>query len=212
METIGRILKKTRLELHLTLADISKQTNIAPHLLDFLEQDDYTHLPSSTFTKGFIISYAQILGFDSSKALAIFRRDFCVDESGKIMPRGLAKPLDKETFVASNFLKISAVSMFVVIFSAYLFYQIKTFHKVPEIEVTKPKAHSIVQGPNIPIQGFVSADSVVYVNGNLAQVYPNGEFTAMASLPPGDQSVVIKAVDASNKTSDQTIPVKVVGN
>jgi len=51
---------------------------------------------------------------------------------------------------------------------------------------------------------------VVYVNGNLVDVYPTGEFKAVANLPPGEHSVEIKAISTNNKSSDQQIPVKVI--
>lgn len=210
METIGTILKKLRLQKNLTLESVSQQTNIAPHLLNFLEEDNYQHLPACTFTKGFICAYARVVDLPSDKALAIFRRDFTVSQSGKIMPKGLADPVDKKTFITSKILTAGGIAFSLMVFSGYLFYQLKSYQSAPKIEIIKPKAYSVVKGPNIPVQGFVSADSVVYVNGALVDVYPTGEFKAVASLPPGEQSVEIKAVSVNNKESGQNIPVKVV--
>jgi cytoskeletal protein RodZ len=210
METIGKLLKKLRQQQHLNINYISQETNISPHLITHLENDNFANLPSSTFTKGFITSYAKVVGLPSSKALAIFRRDFTVTESGKIMLKGLVKPLDKQTIITSKVLTCAAVGAFIAIFFIYLTHQFKDYNKAPEIEILKPKAHSIVKGPSVPIQGFVSADSTVYVNGNLAQVFPNGEFKAVATLPPGDHSISVKAINAQNKSCDQIIPIRVV--
>ncbi|PIP52901.1 hypothetical protein COX08_03930 [Candidatus Beckwithbacteria bacterium CG23_combo_of_CG06-09_8_20_14_all_34_8] len=210
METIGSILYKLRLSQNLSLDAVSQQTNIAPHLLQYLEKDDFGHLPACTFTKGFICSYAKVVGLPSDKALAIFRRDFTVSQSGKIMPKGLAEPMDKKTFITSKVLTFGGIVVSLCLFTGYLFYQFKSYQSAPKIEIIKPKAYSIVKGPNIPVQGFVSADSVVYVNGNLVEVYPTGEFKAVANLPPGEHSVEIKAISTNNKSSDQQIPVKVI--
>ncbi len=210
METIGTILRTLRLQQHLTLESVSQKTHIATHLLKFLELDEYEHLPACTFTKGFITSYAKVVGLSPEKALAIFRRDFTVSQSGKIMPKGLAEPMDKTTFITSKFLTAGGVALSLFVFGGYLLYQMKSYQSAPKIEVIKPKAHSVVKGPSIPVQGFVSADSVVYVNGNLVDVYPTGEFKAVANLPPGEHSVEIKAVSVNNKESGQQIPVKVV--
>ena len=210
MDTIGTLLRNLRLQKNLTLDVISKQTNISSHLLRFLENDDFAHLPACTFTKGFICSYAKVVGLSSDKALAIFRRDFTVSQSGKIMPKGLAEHMDKPKVIASKFLNISGLLVSLVLFSGYLFYQFKNYQSAPKIEIIKPKAYSVVKGPNIPVQGFVSADSVVYVNGYLVDVYPTGEFKAVASLPPGEHSVEIKAVSVNKKESGQNIPVRVV--
>jgi len=210
MDTIGTILRKLRLSNNLTLDAISAKTNIAPQLLKHLEEDAFQYLPACTFTKGFICSYAKVVGLSSDKALAIFRRDFTVSQSGKIMPKGLAEPIDKKTIIASKLLTYIGITASLLLFSGYLFYQFRSYQSAPKIEIIKPKAYSIVKGPNIPVQGFVSADSVVYVNGNLVDVYPTGEFKAVANLPPGEHSVEIKAISTNNKSSDQQIPVKVI--
>jgi len=210
METIGTILRQLRLQKNLTIDAVSSQTNIAPHLLKFLELDEYEQLPACTFTKGFITSYAKVVGLPADKALAIFRRDFTVSQSGKIMPKGLAEPMDRKTVIGSKLMAMGGVTLGIFLFGGYLFYQLKSYQSAPKIEILKPKAYSVVKGPSIPVQGFVSADSVVYVNGKLVDVYPTGEFKAVANLPPGEQSVEIKAVSVNKKESGQNIPIKVV--
>lgn len=210
METIGQLLKSIRLQKNIKLEEVSKQTNIATHLLDFLEQDNYANLPSSTFTKGFIVSYARVLGFSPEKALAIFRRDFTITESGKILPKGLAKPLDRPTIVTSKFLSISFTSIFIMIFLTYLFTQLKNFNSAPRIDIVRPKSNTVVRGPEISVKGFVSADSSVYVNGSIVDVFPTGEFFTNTTLASGDQVITIKAINNKNKESQTEIPVIVV--
>jgi cytoskeletal protein RodZ len=210
LETIGKLLQTLRQEKNLTLDEISRQTKIAKHLLVALENDDYKKLPASTFTKGFITSFARVVGLSSDKALAIFRRDFMVSQSGKILPKGLSKPLDKPTVVTSRIFLIGAVVVLLCIFSVYLFVQLKSYNAPPSLEVSRPKLNSIVKGPIISVKGFVSSETTVYVNGNLAQVFPTGEFQASVQLPTGEQKIEVRAVDHQNKSSAKTIPVTVV--
>ncbi len=210
MQTIGQLLRSLRLEKSLNLDDITNETNIAKHLLEFLENDNFSKLPSSAFTKGFIVSYARVVGLSPQKALAIFRRDFIIDESGKIMPKGLARPLDKETLVASKFLFIGGIVLLVVLFLGYLFYQLKGLNNPPDLEIIRPKANSIVKGPIISVKGFVSADATVYINGEIAEIFPTGEFRSSVQLPPGEQQIVIKAVSSQNKIRESIIPITVV--
>jgi cytoskeletal protein RodZ len=210
VETIGTLLKNLRQKQNLSLEQVSAETKIAPHLLKFLEADDFSNLPSSTYTKGFITKYAEVVGLSPQKALAIFRRDFAITESGKIMPKGLAKPLDKPTMVTSKILTISGIMVLVVLFAGYLIYQLKTYHSAPKIEIVRPKPNSMVQGPIIPVKGYVSADSSVYVNDSIIEVFPTGVFQATAQLPPGTHTITVKAVNNQNKVSEQLIPVTVV--
>jgi transcriptional regulator with XRE-family HTH domain len=212
MQTIGQLLASLRQKKGLYIRDISKKTNIAVHLLEHLEHDQFENLPSSTFTKGFITSYAKVVGLPPQKALAVFRRDFVVSGTGKIMPKGLAKPLDKSTIVTSKLVTIGVIVFFVTIFFGYLGIQLKNYHAAPEIELSRPAVGAVVRGPIIAIKGFVTGDSSVYINGNLVEIFPTGEFRANVQLPSGEQIISIKAVGSHNKLSTLEIPITVVDN
>ncbi len=212
MNTIGKLLKSLRIKSKLTLKNISDETNIPVSLLEYLEKDDYKNLPSSTFTKGFIISYAKIVGLSSEKALAIFRRDFEISELGKIMPRGLAKPLDKKTIITSK-LGLTFILIFLMIsVLGYFIFQLYHYQAPPTLEVIKPKAYTVLRGPIITVSGFVSTDSSLFVNGKLIEVYPTGEFRTTISVPNGDSEIKIRAVDSRQKVTQLEIPITVVDN
>jgi len=212
MQTIGQVLKSLRIKNRFTIKDISQETKIDTKLITYLESDQYSFLPSSTFTKGFITSYAKVLNFSPEKALAIFRRDFTVNQSGKILPKGLSKPLDKNTFIASKFFSNTVVALLILAFISYLGFQFKNFNSAPQINITRPKPNTVVRGPLISIKGYVSANSSVYVNGNIADLFPTGEFSANVQLPEGEQFIDIKAIDSQEKISETTIPVIVINN
>ena len=200
MQTIGSLLKNLRLKNNLSIKDISKKTQIAPYLLKYLENDEFDNLPSSTYTKGFIVSVAKVLDLTPSKALAIFRRDFIINESGKILPRDYSKPLQKTTFITSKIISTSFVIIFFIAFFIYLFYQIKDYNAAPEINLIRPPVNAIVKGPNIPVN----------VNGAIIEVFPTGLFQASTSLPAGDHIIEIKAINSRQKSTTINIPVTVV--
>jgi cytoskeleton protein RodZ len=210
MQTIGSLLKSLRLKQNYSIKDISAKTQIAPYLLKYLENDEFENLPSSTFTKGFIVNVAKVLDLKPSKALAIFRRDFIINESGKILPRDYSKPLQKTTFITSKIISTSFVIIFFIAFFIYLFYQIKDYNSAPEIDLTRPPVNAIVKGPNIPVKGYVSADSTVYINGAIIEVFPTGLFQASTQLPAGDHIIEIKAINSRQKSTTINIPVTVV--
>lgn len=212
MQTIGQLLKSLREKKNLSLEDVSRETNIALHLLKNLENDDFLNLPSSTFTKGFITSYAKVLELDPQKALAVFRRDFLVGQSGKIMPKGLAKPLDRQTIITSKIMVIFFASLFIFSFFTYLFFQLKNYNAPPKLEILRPKQQSVVRGPIVSVNGFTSLDSSVFINGQMAEVYPTGEFRSNVSLASGENQIEIKAVNAKNKSTLLKIPVIVIGD
>lgn len=61
----GARLRKTRESLHLGVAEAAQSLNLSPGVVKALEADDYRTLPNATFVKGYIRSYARVLGIAS---------------------------------------------------------------------------------------------------------------------------------------------------
>lgn len=72
-ETIGQILKKTRLEKNYSIKDISDATKITGRHLTALEENNFDIFPGETYVLGFIRSYANFLGLDPDEMIQIFR-------------------------------------------------------------------------------------------------------------------------------------------
>jgi cytoskeleton protein RodZ len=67
---IGAQLRRRRLGLSLAIEDISRETKIASHYLDSIEQDDFESLPSLVFTRSFVRQFAESLKMDPEPLLA----------------------------------------------------------------------------------------------------------------------------------------------
>jgi cytoskeletal protein RodZ len=61
---IGNSLREARLRQHLELTDAEQATKIRLKYLRALEQEQFELLPSQTYVKGFLRSYADFLGLD----------------------------------------------------------------------------------------------------------------------------------------------------
>ncbi len=69
MESIGKVLKKARLEKKLRLQDVYTQIKISSAYLKALENDTADSLPSPEYTRIFLKGYADFLGLDTKKLL-----------------------------------------------------------------------------------------------------------------------------------------------
>ncbi|MBF0099988.1 MAG: helix-turn-helix domain-containing protein [Desulfobacterales bacterium] len=67
--TFGSYLKSVRLQKSMTLEQISAETRIGTHMLNYIEEEDIAHLPESIFTKGFLKAYAEIVDVDPETVL-----------------------------------------------------------------------------------------------------------------------------------------------
>ena len=72
-ESLGHYLKKERAKKNISLRDVSKNTRVREHLLEAIEADRYDLLPSPTFVKGFLQSYAKYVGLDPNEVVLRFQ-------------------------------------------------------------------------------------------------------------------------------------------
>jgi cytoskeleton protein RodZ len=69
MGLLGEYLKQKRLEKNFSLEKLSQKTKISINILKSLEVNDYDHLPSAAYIKGFVISYVKVLGLPIEEAI-----------------------------------------------------------------------------------------------------------------------------------------------
>jgi cytoskeleton protein RodZ len=65
----GAQLAQARAELHLTHADVAAKLHLASRQIQALEQDDYSSLPGATYVRGYLKSYALLLGLSPEPIL-----------------------------------------------------------------------------------------------------------------------------------------------
>jgi hypothetical protein len=77
---IGRVLKEARARAGLDMRAVEEQTKIRIKYLRALEGEEWESLPSPAYAKGFLRTYAQLLGLDGEALVDEFRRQV---ESGR---------------------------------------------------------------------------------------------------------------------------------
>lgn len=65
--SLGATLKQQRLNNQWAIEDVAAALNLSEYTVKALEADDYSDLPGSTFTKGYLRSYANLLGLDGDE-------------------------------------------------------------------------------------------------------------------------------------------------
>ena len=67
---LGDFLKQKRLDKNFSLEKLSQKTKISVNILKSLEANDYDHLPSAAYIKGFVCSYAKVLGISLPETIS----------------------------------------------------------------------------------------------------------------------------------------------
>lgn len=65
----GRRLRSTRQQLGLSVDDIASELRLSALQIRALENDDWSQLPGTTYARGYLKSYARLLGLDADQLL-----------------------------------------------------------------------------------------------------------------------------------------------
>jgi cytoskeletal protein RodZ len=212
MKTVGDLIKNARLKHGLTLDQISAHTKIAKKYLTALEDNDFHQLPPAAFSKGFLHTYAGIVGLDPKTVLAIFRRDFDQDDKGRIIPRSLIDPVKPaHTRLTPNHLSIILTLAGSLLIAAFFIFQVVNFSSKPPLTVDEPTDGAILISP-IMVRGKTAPQSVITVNNKNVMVSASGDFTTQLELNPGEHTLIIISESRNNQKTvvEKTVYIETI--
>jgi cytoskeleton protein RodZ len=150
-ESIGRYLKREREIRNISLREVSKNTKVREHLLKAIEEDQYGSLPSPTYVKGFLLSYAKYIGLDPNDVL--LRYEVSLREKQVTGPEA---PPKKKILWNIKYLWIIGGVIMVSLFVSYFFFlhpakgPIESISVKPKAEEPVPSAPQIAGAPSTP--------------------------------------------------------------
>ena len=74
--SVGDSLRNARMVTGWTVPDVAKKLNLTPSAVEFIEANKFERLPGTTFARGYIRSYAKILGLDANQLAKEFDQQF----------------------------------------------------------------------------------------------------------------------------------------
>ena len=204
--TAGECLKRKREELSISLRDISEKLKIKISYLENLEKGNYKELPPDVYVKGFVKSYAQLVGLNSEKMVSIYDREKNIEN--KIERKFRKKEAYTNKLTARNFAIItpkvvtaffSLLILFIV--GYYLWYQVSSFNSTPYLFVSSPFEDQVVNDSNITVEGETERETVIKINGQSIFVNPDGYFKEDIMLQSGKNILTIEASNKFNRTA-----------
>src|SRR5215210_4984177 len=85
---IGEVLKQARARAGLDIRAVEEQTKIRVKYLRALEDEEWEALPNPAYSKGFLRTYAQLLGLDGEALADAYRRQVEGGHSDPSYPLG----------------------------------------------------------------------------------------------------------------------------
>jgi len=198
MKSVGELLTESRRRRGWSLEQVSGKTKIQKRYLKAIEGSRFDRLPTGAAVKGFIRNYALAVGTDVDTVMAMFRRDFVEDDKGRIIPRGLTKPIDSSFAFTPRTALMAAMAVLIVVILGFFGRQIYIFYSGPRLEVAVPSEGDRVTSP-VRIEGKVTTDAVLKVNSKDVPLDSEGRFETEIQLTTGEHTIVVTAEDRKER-------------
>lgn len=208
--TLGERMKKIRNERRLSLAEMSKNTKIQAKYLEYLEEGEYLKLPADVYVRGFLRSYAGVMGLNECSLIKQYEREKGIHKNIKKITdcESAATPISFSNLVITpKMIIIGAVILLVFSSFVYLYAQVNNFVSAPRLVIIKPADGSSTDGTSTHVTGVAEKDAMVFINDQKVLVSENGEFSEDVGLRPGQNMITVKARSKFDKEATQTVLV-----
>jgi cytoskeleton protein RodZ len=96
--SLGAQLASKREQLGWSVPDVASHLKLAPRQIDAMEADNYAALPTMVMTRGFIRSYAKLLGLDANALLATISPAIAAQPASSAVHSQLSTPFSESRF------------------------------------------------------------------------------------------------------------------
>ena len=192
MKKLGELLKEARLKKRISQQEAAKNLLLKKEVIDALE---------AAYVKGFIKSYADFLGVDSTRLLALHRAEYDERKYEKAPPKA-----KRRLMFTPNLLAPITFVLAVLIFSAYLFAQYTQVLSAPKVEIYTPQNDITTTASVIEISGKTELETTVSIDGQLVPLDESGNFNYQIKLENGRNVIeIIGSKRLSPKTKIQRV-------
>ncbi len=70
MSSVGQFLRQRREERRMSIAEVARATRVPASSVERIEADQFDELPAEVFVRGFLKSYARVVGIEEEEVLA----------------------------------------------------------------------------------------------------------------------------------------------
>lgn len=208
MRKVSDMLRETREEKGLKLADIERATKIKAVYLSEIEKGAFDKLPSESYAMGFVKNYAKHLGLPLATIVPLFRREYSAKMHLTIIPEFRKKQhlFNRKAIFSPRGLVI--IFVFLII-AGYVFIQYSSLIFAPGLTIDSPKEGATISGNVVIVRGSTDPYATVTVEGDEVAVGLDGSFKKSVYEFSGDNKITITSKNRFGKESTKVIEVKV---
>lgn len=200
-QTFGSKLKAARERKKLSLAEVERQTRIRGKYLTAIEQGDYESLPHEAYTKGFIQSYAELVGLPGQPLIDQYHTD--LGERAPLL-RHHSSGINTGSTVSPRRVTLAVVLAITIAVLGYFFWQFSALTAPPKLEVSSPSKDEVLTGSLITVQGQVDGGADVFINDTPILSDAKGSFKSSIALQEGVNVIQVTAKNRLGKSTTVT--------
>ncbi len=175
----GQILRNARVDRGWSLTQAEEVTKIRIRYLEALEEEEYSVLPGSTYTKGFIRTYAKHLGIDPEEVLSLYK-----NSTNEVEPE-IYRPVSNIPRKGSKWLKPALIALAGALALAVV---------IGIASLSKPEGNNISPEDITPPLPTVPQEEVVQQDENQPPTTPIEEEEPAVITDPYNGEVVVQLV------------------
>jgi len=188
-ESPGARLAQARMDLHWSFEEIAAKLHLSSRQIQALEQDDYSSLPGATYVRGYLKSYALLLGLDPAPILDLHAQRTAKPPT----PDYSAIAPQKEITSRHHQVRFTTyLVVAIVIGLAFAWWQGRDTH-APNLPVTAGEHEAPMLPPTDTAQVATTEKKAETEPPSKAAEAPVGHETPAATASPADRSKVTAA-------------------
>ena len=210
--SLGEKLRQAREAKGMDLRDVADSTRITLEYLRFIEDDNYKSLPGGIFNKGFIRSFAKVVGVDEKEALADYNN--LMARQGTVTTIADDEPISRPNTVllnenqdASPFRRIFLALIVLGLVGAGIYFGLQywqnRFNNAPAVAVTPTPAPA---NSNTPV-AVSSPTPLASADGLKVQVKATGEDVSLVATTDNGKKIsyLLKAEQSQDFAAQQSV-------
>ena len=187
--------------------------------LQALERGQYTHLPATIYTRGFLTRYAAYLELKPDAVLADYESEAaCFAQAMRVKrskqsEEGLLRPhVADEWLKDPNRLTLTpsmiwgtSLSVIMLVIVGFVWFQVASFAAAPPLEISTPGSQLRVSVDQVEVSGTTDPMAELAINGQPVAVDTTGQFHQAVNLVDGVNTLEISAKNKAEKETVKTI-------
>jgi len=190
---LGETLKRKRVELGFSLAQVSRHSLIAERYLEAIEQEDWNYLPGEAYVRNFLKRYANELRLDPNRVLKAYESQSGLIHQSSIGSLQRTLPLPSSSFmVLPKLIRNVVIVAVILLVVGYLAWQVNQILTPPQLIINSPVDNLVTEESQIVISGETDSEVEVAINDITIPVN-KGKFKETIDLQVGLNMLKISA-------------------